>query len=577
VNGELRKAKEPLTAHGFNDASTNAQCIDDWYRERPDALVGVPTGPVNKLFVVDIDPEGADWYRENAKQLGCGRVHKTRRGWHLLYRMPAIELRNTTGLLARGVDTRGTGGYIIWWPAHGLDVTGGLEDLTEPPAWLIERLKSPKAQRASQHAANGKTKYGEGERHGALVKFASSLRHKGLRGAALEGALLGWNIENCHPPQDEAEVRRIARDYDGKPEDPELAHALDEIGNTRFRNFQELATTEAEGNRALIEGLIYPGAWLLTGRPKIGKSWLQLQMALALAEIGTFLGYACSPMLAGRDVLCVFAEDNDARIKGRLAALGVARPPRNCHLINQQELKDLAKRFADKLSWIEFLETWYDAHPKVIATFIDTEVTVRQVWNGERDDAAPMVTLSDYRQTREYDEPALRRGMFIALTNHARKRVGEWIDIHELINRSNTALAGCSGSIALADPPDCDPLDPKHKARVLGIRGRDLRDDIMLSVRQQPDLPMFVSEGPYLEVTQTKAEEELLRALEAAQPAEGESKLMTSGDLADLVGKSQVAVKRTISRMAAAKRTTWKTYRVIIKPGKNGGLRLEPI
>src|SRR5215510_16124566 len=48
--------KHPLTAHGFEDATTDPKQIDRWWTENPDANVAVATGACSGLIVVDEDP-----------------------------------------------------------------------------------------------------------------------------------------------------------------------------------------------------------------------------------------------------------------------------------------------------------------------------------------------------------------------------------------------------------------------------------------------------------------------------------------------------------------------------------------
>lgn len=116
--------KAPLTPRGFHDATTNVEVITAWWTRWPDALVGIPTGRASGMVVVDVDPDGIAWARENWNALYPLRVHATRRGWHLIYTTPADrEIRCSASQLAPGVDVRADGGYIIWWPASGLEVT----------------------------------------------------------------------------------------------------------------------------------------------------------------------------------------------------------------------------------------------------------------------------------------------------------------------------------------------------------------------------------------------------------------------------------------------------------------------
>jgi AAA domain len=365
---------------------------------------------------------------------------------------------------------------------------------------------------------------------------------------------------------------------DGAPPPLDDVDALHAASAVQFSSLSEVCASEVGPKVPLIRDLLFPGAWLLVGRPKIGKSWLLLQLALAFAENASFLAYACA--VPDAEVLCIFAEDDDSRIKSRLEALGVARAPSTCYVVNQSALRDLAARFADQLTFVEFLELWLAAHSKVRLVLIDTETTVRQVWAGcaAATERSSRVVETDYHQTRAFDELALRRRLAIILVNHARKlKSGEWHDIHELINRSNTALAGASGSIAFADPPDADRFNPKQKTRVLGIRGRDLKEDVLLAVHQREEMPYFVSDGEYAEVRQTQVEQQLLEALEELTAEAGAEEYISAEDLASAVGKTRGTVKRAMTRMLSKGRTHWKKARVVVKRGKGGGYRLEPM
>jgi len=115
------------------------------WRQYPAPLVGVATGAASDFDGLDIDPkhpEAKAWWTANRDRLPPTRCHRTRSGGlHLLFRH-AVGLRSTAGKITPGVDTRGDGGYIVWWPATGLPV---LND-TSPAPWptsLLARLQTP--------------------------------------------------------------------------------------------------------------------------------------------------------------------------------------------------------------------------------------------------------------------------------------------------------------------------------------------------------------------------------------------------------------------------------------------------
>ena len=353
---------------------------------------------------------------------------------------------------------------------------------------------------------------------------------------------------------------------------PEPAAATD-LASLTLPSFADLRQMEIPTKQPIVNDLLYPGAYLFVGRPKIGKSWMLLQLVIAIGEQSPFLGF--SPHERG-EVLAIFGEDDDERIRSRLDTLGCAQPPATVRVVNQQRLIALARQFAASLTFPQFLDAYLEAHPGVRCVAVDTEVTARQVWNGERPKEAETIriTETDYQQTRAFDEIALRRRVAILLTNHAAKRRGETFDLHETINRSNTALAGASGSIVLADPPDADPLDPSQRMRVLAVRARDLRDEVLLAVEQRAETSWFHSLGPFIEVRQTQAEDDVLHAVEEIQGGDADE-YVSAGDVAEHLGRRRETIKRTLGRMLKGGRTTWKQYRILAKRGREGGYRLE--
>jgi len=120
--------KHPLV-HWTERATTDARQLRNWWRWQPHANLGVVTGQVSGLVVVDIDPhhEG-DITRKALEAAGHAFpptvTARTRSGgWHLFYRAPTgRHVANTTGSLAGvgstpGIDVRADRGYIIVAPS----------------------------------------------------------------------------------------------------------------------------------------------------------------------------------------------------------------------------------------------------------------------------------------------------------------------------------------------------------------------------------------------------------------------------------------------------------------------------
>jgi hypothetical protein len=137
--------KTPYTTHGFKDASTDHTRIQRWWSRWPDALIGVPTGI--KFVVVDVDlqhREAQQWYAR--ANIPTTRMHVTRSGGRHVLFQPNDRVRCSASKIWRHVDTRGDGGFIIWWPACGFELLHA--DILAPvPDWILRALEQPKPSR----------------------------------------------------------------------------------------------------------------------------------------------------------------------------------------------------------------------------------------------------------------------------------------------------------------------------------------------------------------------------------------------------------------------------------------------
>lgn len=133
--------KRPCCPQGFHAASAEHDEVRRLWRLYPGPQVGVACD--DKFCVLDLDlqhDEALAWHEQHRDRLPLTRSHATPSGGrHLLYK-PHPDVRCTAGKIAPHVDTRGAGGYLIWWPAAGFDVMHGTT-LAEFPDFLLPLLK----------------------------------------------------------------------------------------------------------------------------------------------------------------------------------------------------------------------------------------------------------------------------------------------------------------------------------------------------------------------------------------------------------------------------------------------------
>lgn len=149
-------AKTPLTAKGHLDASTDPEQIRAWWTKYPTANVGMATGKISGITVLDVDVKNQAGGDNALKALTDtnGPLPETPQqftwsgGWQNVYTYePGVK--NSAGKLGKGLDVRGDGGYVVVPPsvvngrAYEWAVNAGLDEtpLKPMPWWMVDALR----------------------------------------------------------------------------------------------------------------------------------------------------------------------------------------------------------------------------------------------------------------------------------------------------------------------------------------------------------------------------------------------------------------------------------------------------
>ncbi len=183
---------------------------------------------------------------------------------------------------------------------------------------------------------------------------------------------------------------------------------------TAFRA-DELMETEFAEPVQIVPGIVPEGIGVLTGAPKIGKSWLVDGVGIATASGGKALGSIDT--LEG-DVLLLALEDSPRRMKTRLGKLLAEAPaPKRLHIRNTWRRLDQGG-LDDLRAWCESVDA-----PRLI--IVDTLAKVRSP-RGRGED----VYASDYAALSAFQGLTMRLpGLAVLLVHHTRKAVSDdWVE-----------------------------------------------------------------------------------------------------------------------------------------------------
>ena len=297
-----RADKRPLTPNGFKDATTDEAQIRAWWNRWPDALIGLPTGKVNGITVLDIDMDADKnidgeevlfQLRQANDELPDTIECLTPRGGRHLY-FPYVEgVCNSASKLGRGLDVRGEGGYVIAPPSRvngcAYEWEGSNPDTPAAmPGWLVALLKEKTAQAPTE---NADPQIAEGQRNQHLTRLAGKMRRGGMSPGEIEAALLQRNKARCQPLLPEAEVRRIAKSVGRyKPAAPRQGEGVAE------QDAEDDLALQFIKDRPLLRYVALWGKWLRWD----GYVWRKDETLKVFTEVREALRSAVPPELEKR-------------------------------------------------------------------------------------------------------------------------------------------------------------------------------------------------------------------------------------------------------------------------------------
>lgn len=326
----------------------------------------------------------------------------------------------------------------------------------------------------------------------------------------------------------------------------------------------------------IIEDTAAPGAMLVVGRPKGGKSLLTADMVFAVGNGMPFLG----KQSRRTGVLWIAAEDDRDQVARRIQSRARVQPvPQQVIVMTEDKLRDEATKWEEGTTLNGWLDVFLEAHPAIGLVIIDTQASAEAKWGGDSAGDTELrksknVVKAAYESARVYQDIGLARGVCIALVHHTRKRNGKDVtDYHELINMPQTVVAGVTSSIVVADLPDADPHEPS-KRRVLAVRGRHAADRTDLI--EMNEAFSFTLLGDFVDVQMTEKRTEILEAIEAMQAELDDPKgWLSLRSIADDCAIKEGTLKVHFHRMRKVQGgTVWKGRTLEFKRGPGGGVRL---
>jgi len=564
----LKANKVPLLSEWekYQTTTPTIEEIEDWFASLPVKGLGLILGHGNT--VIDFD-DASYWpqFQEKAKDLIQDLpVQKTGKGFHLAFNS-SLPIRNKKLVMTEdgstAIETRGVGGYVVIAPSlHGAtgkhyeNLEGSFLDIPtirpEIADQLLEIARSLSIKKTgtildfesihtdlSTHDRKIIKEYNRKnrisdllERHGYQLidgRYLAPNSSSGNPGLVIlseeelcfshHGDALGDG--KAHDAFDVFRYLDHGKDWKAAIEAATKSLGLNELLMPKLIEFDLLSANLPEPN-FIVPKYLPEGLTILAGKPKIGKSWMALGLALSVARGLPFLDERCCK----GQVFYFALEDNQRRLKTRLQKLMPfeGQLPDN---FNIGELGSLEKLDSGGLHQLGNL---VNANPDTKLIVIDTLVKVKPQPKRQNTYEEDSAVMGDLQKITSY------HGIALIVVHHVRKMESE--DVYDTI----------SGSMGLQGVADTMWVLTNNRSRdkgtaELSVKGRDLEEDLNLALKFNKDTAYWESQG---DAAMVRISLERQSIIDVLQDNGGE---MSPTTIASELGKKRDSVKALLNKM----------------------------
>ncbi len=282
---------------------------------------------------------------------------------------------------------------------------------------------------------------------------------------------------------------------------------------------RDLLATEFPAIKWAVDGVLADGLNVFAGSPKVGKSWLALGLAVAVASGGRALGKI---EVEQGDVLVLALEDPPRRLKRRLQLMLAGEPaPAGLDLWTE------CSRLPDGADEIR---RWLDNHPSARYVAVDVFAKFRAP-----SDPRASAYEGDYLSTLALKQIADEYGICLVILHHTRKQSSDdWLDT---ISGTQGLAGGADGLVVLRRQRGA-------AAAELLTTGRDV-EEATRALSFAPDLGAWtLLDGPAEDYTLGPTRRSILQLLRVG-PTFG----MTPKAIAEKLEIDHELIKKTCQRM----------------------------